>query len=158
MIKIPLSRTKPDLRNNKDFLAGLLFLVFGVFTMFFARDYPMGSAARMGPAYFPMVLGGILCLFGLYLMMRGIRTGEPVQGAWGWRPLGLITLSIVIFGFTMEKLGLVPALMLLFFIAALAGREFRFKEVLLLAVLMSAFAAAVFIYGLQLPYPLIRGF
>ena len=149
---------KPDLRNNKDFLAGLLFLVIGVLAMYFARDYPMGLAARMGPGYFPMVLGGLLCLFGLYVMIRGIRTSEPVRGEWGWRPLGLITLSIVVFGFTMEKLGLVPALMLLFFIAALAGREFRFKEVLLLAVLMSAFAAAVFVYGLQLPYPLFGGY
>ena len=149
---------KSDLRNNKDFLAGLLFLAAGALAMFFAREYPMGSAARMGPAYFPMVLGSILCLFGLYVMIRGIRTGAPVRGAWGWRPLGLITLSIVSFGFTMEKAGLVPALMLLFFVAALAGREFRFKEVLLLAVVMSAFAAAVFVYGLQLPYPLFGGY
>ena len=158
MTTIPLSRIKPDLRNNKDFLAGLLFLAVGVLTVFFARDYPMGSAARMGPAYFPMVLGGMLCLFGLYILIRGIRSGEPVQGTWGWRPLGLITLAIVVFGFTMEKLGLVPALILLFFVAALAGREFRFKEVLLLAVLMSAFAAAVFVYGLKLPYPLFGSY
>ena len=155
---VPLSRIKPDLRNNKDFLAGLLFLALGVLTVFFARDYPMGSAARMGPAYFPMVLGGMLCLFGLYILIRGIRSGEPVQGTWGWRPLGLITLAIVVFGFTMEKLGLVPALILLFFVAALAGREFRFKEVLLLAVLMSTFAAAVFVYGLKLPYPLFGSY
>jgi hypothetical protein len=155
---IPLPRMKPDLRNNKDFLAGLLFLAFGVLTVFFARDYPIGLTARMGPGYFPTVLGGILCLFGAYVMIRGIRSGVPVQGTWGWRPLGMITLSIVIFGFTMERLGLVPALMLLFFIAALAGREFRFKEVLLLAVLMSAFAAGVFVYGLQLPYPLFGSY
>ena len=63
-----------------------------------------------------------------------------------------------LFGFSMEKLGLVPALVLLFFIAALAGSEFRFKEVLLLAVLMSAVAAAVFVYGLQLPYPLFGSY
>lgn len=149
---------KPALRNNKDFLAGLLFVVLGVITAFLARDYPMGLAARMGPGYFPAVLGGLLCLFGFFIMIRGLRSGEPVRGTWGWRPLSLITLSIVVFGFSMEKLGLVPALMLLFFIAALAGREFRFKEVLLLAVLMSAFAAAVFVYGLKLPYPLFGSY
>ncbi len=149
---------KPELRNNKDFLAGLLFLALGVLTVFFARDYPMGLAARMGPGYFPTVLGGILCLFGVYIMIRGIRTGEPVRGTWGWRPLALITLSIVTFGLTMEKLGLVPALMLLLVIAALAGREFRLREVLLLAILMSAFAAAVFVYGLKLPYPLFGSY
>jgi len=153
---IPLPRTKPHLRNNRDFLAGLLFLALGMLTIYVARDYPIGLVARMGPGYFPMVLGGLLCLFGVIVMMRGIRTGAPVGGTWGWRPLGLITLSIVVFGFTMEKLGLVPAL--LFFVAALAGREFHFKEVLLLAILMSAFAAAVFVYGLKLPYPLFGSY
>jgi putative tricarboxylic transport membrane protein len=87
-------------------------------------------------------------------MIRGIVTGEPVQGKWGWRPLFMVTLSIVIFGLSMERLGLVPALLLLFTVAALGGREFRLKEVLLLAVLMSVFAALVFVYGLKLPYPL----
>lgn len=155
---LPPASTKPHLLNNRDFLAGLLFIVFGVLTIFFARNYPIGITARMGPGYFPMVLGGLLCLFGLVVMMRGLRSGAPVRGAWGWRPLALITLSIMIFGFTMEKLGLVPALMVLFFVSALAGREFRFTEVLLLAVLMSAFAATVFIYGLKLPYPLFGSY
>ena len=155
---IPSPRTKLGLGNNRDFLAGLLFLALGMLTMYVARDYPIGLVARMGPGYFPMVLGGLLCLFGVIVMMRGIRIGTPVGGTWGWRPLGLITFSIVVFGFTMEKLGLVPALILLFFVAALAGREFRFKEVLLLAILMSAFAAAVFVYGLKLPYPLFGSY
>lgn len=155
---VPLPRTKPPLPHNRDFLAGLLFFVFGVLTIFFARDYPIGITARMGPGYFPMVLGGLLCLFGLVVMLRGLRLAEPVRGAWGWRPLALITLAIVMFGFTMEKLGLVPALVLMYFIAALAGREFRFGEVLLLALVMSAFAAGVFVYGLKLPYPLFGGY
>jgi hypothetical protein len=155
---VPLPSSKPHLLSNRDFLAGLLFLALGMLTIFFARNYPIGITARMGPGYFPMMLGGLLCLFGLVVMLRGIRSGEPVRGSWGWWPLGLITLSIVIFGFCMEKLGLVSALMLLFFVAALAGREFRFKEVLLLATVMSAFAAAVFVYGLKLPYPLFGRF
>jgi hypothetical protein len=153
---VPLPRTR--LLNNRDFLAGLLFLVFGVLTIFFARDYPIGITARMGPGYFPLVLGGLLCLFGMVIMLRGVRAGTPVSGVWGWRPLVLITLSIVVFGFSMETLGLVPALILLYFIAAFAGHEFRFKEVLLLALVMSAFAAAVFVYGLKLPYPLFGGY
>jgi hypothetical protein len=157
---LPPASTKPHLLNNRDFLAGLLFLVFGVLTIFFARDYPIGITARMGPGYFPMLLGGLLCLFGIVIMLRGIRAGTPVNGAWGWRPLVLITLSIVVFGFSMETLGLglVPALILLYFIAAFAGHEFRSKEVLLLALVMSAFAAAVFVYGLKLPYPLFGGY
>jgi len=145
---------KSGLHNNKDFLAGLLFLAFGALTIYFSRDYPLGWVERMGPGYFPTALGSILSLFGFYIMARGLWTGERVAGGWGWRPLVFITLSIVIFGFTLEKIGLVPALVVLLFVAALGGREFRITEVAILAVLMSAFAAGVFIYGLQLPYPL----
>lgn len=148
---------KLDPRSNKDFLAGLIFLVIGAAAMLIARGYPFGSAMRMGPGYFPTVLGGILCLFGLYVMLRGIRSGEPVKGEWGWRPLALVTLSIVLFGFVLTRLGLVAALLAMFFAAALGGREFRWREVLGLSLLMSAFAVAVFVYGLKLPLRLLGG-
>jgi len=148
---------RPDLRDNRDFLAGLLFIILGGLAVVFARDYPIGSAMRMGPGYFPTVLGAILLLFGGYVMLRGIRSREKVKGEWGWRPLALITLSIVLFGFLLDRLGLIPAIIALFFAAAAAGREFRFKEVLLLAVVMTAFVVGVFIYGLKLPYPLFPG-
>ena len=148
---------KFDLRNNKDFFAGLVFIAIGALAVVIARDYPMGSAMRMGPGYFPTILGGILFVFGVYVMLRGIFSGAKVKGVWGWKPLALITLSIVLFGFIVERLGMIPALVAMFFAAALAGREFRFKEVLLLTVLMSVFAAGVFVYGLKLPYQLFAG-
>ena len=160
------------LRNNKDFLAGWLFVLIGGLAVVIARDYPLGSAMRMGPGYFPAILGGLLCLFGGTLIVRGIRSRRPprrsappllreegnVAGGWGWRPLALIALSMVLFGFLLGRLGLIPALAVMFFVSALGGREFRFKEVLILTVLMSAFAAGVFIYGLKLPYPLLGGY
>ena len=146
-----------DLHRNKDFLAGALFILLGGAAVYFARDYPMGWIERMGPGYFPTALGTLLCLFGAWIMLRGLFTGEAIKGAWGWRPLGLITLAIVLFGFSLERIGLVPALVLLFVVTALAGRDFRWKEVVILAVLMSAFAALVFVYGLKLPYPLFGG-
>ena len=143
-----------DLRHNRDFLAGLLFFIIGALAMVIARDYPMGVAARMGPGYFPTMLGGILCLFGVYILVRGIRSGEQVKGAWGWKPLALIALSIVLFGFLLDRIGLVSALIAVFFVSAPAGHEFRVKETLLLTLLMGAFAVGVFFYGLKLPYPL----
>jgi len=149
---------KFDLHDNKDFLAGLLFILIGASAVVFARDYPMGSAMRMGPGYFPTILGGILFLFGVYVMVRGVRSGAKVKGEWGWKPLALITLSIVLFGFLMDRLGMIPALAVMFFVSALAGREFRFKEVLILTVLMSAFAVGVFVYGLKLPFQLFPGY
>ena len=148
---------KPDLRGNKDFLAGLLFLIFGGFAVAVASNYPMGSTMRMGPGYFPTALGVILCLFGVYLTVRGIRNGGKMERGWAWRPLAFITLSIVLFGFLLDRAGMVPALVAMFFASAAAGREFRFKEVLLLTVVMGAFTAVVFLYGLRLPYPLFPG-
>ena len=148
---------KSELRGNKDFLAGLLFMLLGGFAVAVASNYPVGAAMRMGPGYFPTVLGAILFLFGAYLLARAIRGGGSAVGGWAWRPLALISLSIVLFGALVDRAGMIPALAAMFFVAAAAGREFRFKEVLLLAVLMSTFTAVVFLYGLRLPYPLFPG-
>ena len=149
---------KFDLRNNKDFLAGLLFIAIGLAAVIVARDYPFGTAMRMGSGYFPTVLGGILILLGAWVAGRGVRSGEKVKGEWGWKPLALIALSIVLFGFLMVRLGLIPALVAVLFASALAGREFRFKEVLVLTVIMSVFAVLVLLYALKMPYPLVAGY
>ena len=147
-----------DLRNNRDFLAGLLFIAIGVVAVVVARDYTMGNAMRMGPAYFPTVLGGILILLGAWVTARGIRSGEKVKGEWGWKPLLMIALAILLFGFLMSRLGLLPALVAVFLVSAAGGREFRLKEVLVLTALMSAFTVVVLLYVLKMPYPLIAGY
>ena len=147
-----------DLRSNKDFLAGLVFVLLGALAVAVARYYPMGTAMRMGPAYFPTILGGILIVLGAWVMALGLRSGDKVKGEWGWKPLAFIVLSIVLFGFLLGRLGLVPALVAMFFAAAAGGREFRFREVLVLATLMCAFSVVVFIWVLKMPYPLVAGF
>ncbi len=149
---------KPDLWNNRDVLAGLLFIVLGGLAAILARDYPFGTTMRMGPGYFPTALGVILLLFGVYVLARGVRSGDRVKGEWGWKPLALITVSIVLFGFLLDRAGLIPATIATLFVAAAAGREFRWKEVVLLAVVMTAFSVAVFSWGLKLPYPLLGGY
>lgn len=148
---------KVGLHNNMDFLAGLLLVVVGAGAFYMAMSFPFGSALRMGPGYFPRVLAGILIAFGVFIMVRGIVRGEAVKGRWGWKPLGLIVLALVGFGFTMEQFGFFPALGVLFILGSLAGNEFKLKEVLILTVVMSFFAWAVFIYGIGLPYPLFGG-
>jgi len=145
---------KLDLVNNKDFLAGLLMISVGAIAFYMALDYPFGSALRMGPGYFPRVLAGILMTFGLYVMIRGIKSGEKVEGAWGWKALAMITLAFVVFGWLMDRIGMIPSLVVMFFLAALAGHQFKWLEVTILTVLMTAFAWAVFIWGLGLPYRL----
>ncbi|OFW65190.1 MAG: hypothetical protein A2Y74_02150 [Actinobacteria bacterium RBG_13_63_9] len=144
-----------DLRSNQDFFAGLLFIAFGLVAVVIAfKNYPVGTSFNMGPGYFPTLLGGILTFFGVYLLLRGLIRRVEIEGVWGIRPLALITLGIVAFGFLMDRLGMVVALLALFFISALGGHEFKFKEVLILTVVMTVACWGIFIYGLALPYRL----
>jgi hypothetical protein len=145
---------KVRLHENKDLLAGLLMVCIGSIAFYMALDYPFGSALRMGPGYFPRVLAGIFVAFGIYVALRGLRTGEMVQGVWGWKALTLITLSFWVFGWLMDRIGLIPSLVVLFFVSAFAGHEFKLKEVIILTTVMIVFAWAVFIYGLGMPYRL----
>lgn len=147
-----------SLRNNKDFLAGLLLIVIGGGAFFMALDYPFGSTRAMGPGYFPRVLAGITVAFGVVLLLKGLRAHEVVKGRWGWWALAMMAVSLVAFGWIMDRFGLVPALAALFFISAYGGHEFKFKEVAILTVIMTIFAVGVFVVGLGLPYPLIQGF
>ena len=148
---------KVGLLDNKDFLAGLLLIGIGSVGFYMALDYPFGSALRMGPGYFPRVLAGILIAFGIFVMVRGILTAEKVKGVWGWKPLAFIIASLATFGWIMDRAGMIPALVAMFFLCTLGGHEFRLKEVVILTVIMSIFAIGVFIYGLGMPYPLIKG-
>jgi hypothetical protein len=144
--------------NKKDFWAGMMLTGIGAAAMFIARDYRFGSALRMGPGFFPTILGGILIAFGVCIMAVGLRSGEKIQGALSLRALIMLPLSLVLFGLLMEKAGFLPALAVLVFGSAASGREFRFLEVLLLTALLTVASAALFIWGLGLPYPLIKGF
>ena len=140
---------------HRDIIAGTLFILIGAFALVVARGYPIGSAMRMGPGYFPAALGALLILLGGLVGLRAFRSRrwEPID--WGWKPLAWITASILLFGFLVPRLGLIPALAAMFFAAAAAGREFKFREVLVLTLVMCAFAAGVFVYGLKLPYRLL---
>ncbi|MEW6333372.1 MAG: tripartite tricarboxylate transporter TctB family protein [Thermodesulfobacteriota bacterium] len=147
---------KLELRGNKDFWAGMMFFLIGTVAILVARHYPFGSTLRMGPGYFPVVLSGILIAFGLYIMFRGLRKNEKFQGNWSIRALIVLPLSIVIFGIVMELGGFVPALIALIFVSAASGRDFKFIEILLLALILTVSSVAIFIWGLGLPYPLFQ--
>jgi hypothetical protein len=152
------SPVKIALRKNKDFWAGVMLIAIGAVSIFIARDYPFGRTVRMGPGYFPTMLGGILVLFGLYIMAVGLRTGEKITVRCSLRALIVLPLSLVAFGIAMIHAGFIPALALLVFGSASAGKAFKFGEVLMLTVLLTTLSVAVFIWGLGLPYPLISGF
>ena len=146
-----------EFRNNRDFWAGVMLIATGAASVIIARDYAFGTSLRMGPGYFPSVLGGGLVLFGLYLVVIGLKRNEKMEGGWSLRALIVLPLSLVLFGVLMERAGFIPALIVLIFGSAAASTEFKFVEVLLLAVGLTAFSVALFIYGLGLPYPLLVG-
>lgn len=149
---------KLEIRSNKDFWAGMMFIVTGAVAMSVARGYRFGTALRMGPGFFPSVLGGILILIGLWVLVAGLRKSEKIQGTWSLRALIVLPATIALFGVLMEYVGFIPALAALIFGAAAAGREFRFVEVAFVALFLTVLSLGVFIWGLGLPYPLIKGF
>ncbi len=135
-----------------------MLIAIGAAAMVIARGYPMGTALRMGPGYFPTALGAVLCLFGLYLVVRGVRTSEMIEGDWSLRALVVLPLSLILFGVLIDRAGFIPALIVLIIGSAAARQEFRLGEVVLLAIVLTLFCVAVFIWGLGLPYPLFAGF
>jgi hypothetical protein len=148
---------KLALHENRGVMSGAMFIGIGALALTIAHDYPMGSALRMGPGYFPNVLGGILILFGILLLAQGLLKPERMTGSWSVRALTMLPLATIIFGVVMEHLGFIPALLILIFLSAFAGREFRLIEVSLLAIGLTVGSWALFIWGLGLPYPLFTG-
>ncbi len=151
------ARMQLEFRNNRDFWAGVMLIGTGALSVIVARSYSFGTSLRMGPGYFPSVLGGALVLFGLYLVAAGLKRNEKIEGSWSLRALIVLPASLVAFGLLMEHAGFIPALMVLIVGSAAAGTEFRLVEALLLATGLTAFAVALFIYGLGLPYALLVG-
>jgi hypothetical protein len=141
--------------NNADFWAGVMFIVFGVAAVYMSREYPMGSAMRMGPGYFPTYLGYIMMLFGLYIGGMGLLKGSEEIGPWAFKPIIVLSLGVLAFGFLIELVGFVPSLVALIVITSLSGQEkVRWLEVLIFTIVLVAGAVAIFIYGIGLPYQL----
>jgi hypothetical protein len=149
---------KLEFCNKKDFWAGMAMIAIGGAAMFIARDYRFGSALRMGPGFFPTILGGILIAFGIFIMAVGLRRGERIAEHLSLRALIMLPLSMILFGVLMKRAGFLPALAAVVFVSAAADRESRLLEVLLLGTVLTVASTAVFIWGLGLPYPLIKGF
>ncbi len=146
-----------EVLTRKDIWAGALLIAIGAAAMLIARDYPFGTALRMGPGYFPMLLGGLLILFGLAILASGLREGDKIAGSWSLRALVILPLSLVLFGLLIDRAGFIPAMLVLIFGSATASSEFRFLEVLLFSIGLTALCVVVFVFALGLPYPLIAG-
>jgi hypothetical protein len=143
------------IRNSTDFWTGLLFGGFGLFAaVYAATHYKLGTAVRMGPGYFPTWVGGLVAILGLIVLLRSLQLDGPRLPRVRVRPILFVLGGSLAFGYVLKPLGLVIATILLVAISALGGQEFRWREVLLLAAGLAAFAVGVFVYGLGLPFPL----
>src|ERR1044072_3893514 len=105
-----------------------MFMAFGILAAVVARNYPMGSALRMGPGYFPTYLGGIMIVIGAVMTGRGYRVEGEGIGRWGWRPLLWLSAAFAGFGLLIERAGFVLALLALIIASSLAGRDTRLLE------------------------------
>lgn len=142
------------IKSPKDFWAGLMFIAFGLFFLVVARNYQMGSAVRMGPAYFPTVLGGIMAVLGGIVFFQSLVLEGAKMPKFSFKPIFFISLSLILFGYLLKPLGFILSLVILTFVSAFGGHEYKTKEVTILTVVLIIFSVLVFVKGLTLPFPL----
>jgi hypothetical protein len=145
------------IKSQRDFFAGLMFILVGIGFAFGATNYSMGNSARPGPGYFPLLLSVILAILGCVVLFKSLTIetegGDPI-GAIAWRPLLIIVASIVVYGVLQPRLGLFISVPILIVMVSFAGDEFSWVGVLASAVVLTVFSWAVFVYGLNLTIPL----
>ena len=141
--------------RSKDFWSGLFFITFGLVSLALSMDYDRGSAARMGPGFFPTVLGSLTAILGIMIAARALlRHGDEMEVP-VLRPLVFVITGVICFGLLIDKTGLVLATFVLVVLARLGGRDyFRIKEIFLQYVILTVAVAALFVFALQLPIQL----
>lgn len=141
--------------SPKDFWSGLIYVFFGLSAVIIARDYDMGTALKMGPAYFPTLLGWLLAGIGAISVLRGFLVrGTPV-GGFAFKALLMIVGATVLFGLTVRGAGMAIALPILVIFSAAASKRFRPLATLLMATGLTLFCVLVFLKGLGVPLPVI---
>ena len=157
------------IKSQKDFFSGLMYLVVGAAFAIGATNYSVGTGARMGPGYFPLILGVILALIGLVISFKatlsGPQDGDPI-GKWAWKQIFFILAANFAFGILLVGVpalgipgfGLIIAIIGLVLIASVAGYTYNVKEVLILAAILAAGSYAVFVWALNLQFPVWPSF
>jgi len=147
------------LKSQKDFWAGIMYMAVGIGFAVGAQNYSIGTGARMGPGYFPLILGVLLTLIGAAVAFKGLTAGpadgDPI-GKWAWKQVFFILLANFAFG--IPAMGLIVAIYALVFIASLAGQEFRAKSVFILATILAIGSYVAFVWALNLQFPVWPSF
>jgi len=144
--------------TRKNVGAGLLFMAIAALGLWLSRDYPVGTVLRMGTGYVPRLLCWLLLVLGACILLQGLRTAPSEQSTHGeaglaWRPVLFVAGSLVLFGLTVERLGLVVSILLLIGVGALATRTLSVLETILAALVLVVLSWGIFIFGLQLTIP-----
>ncbi|MFY3384302.1 tripartite tricarboxylate transporter TctB family protein [Paracidovorax sp. MALMAid1276] len=157
------------IKSQKDFFSGLMFMGVGGAFAWGATTYNVGNGARMGPGYFPLMLGILLALIGALIMFKAVTVetadGDKI-GKWAWKPLFFILASNFAFGILLAGLptlgvpamGLMVAIYALTFISGLAGSEFKVKESFILATILAVGSYVAFVWALKLQFPVWPSF
>ena len=144
-------------KSPQDFGAGILFLTIGIAGLYFGRDLAFGSAAKMGPGYFPALLSGIIAVIGAIVGLKALAVEGPPIEPTKLRPIIFILAAILAFGYLIEEVGLAITTTGLAIFAAYARSDVNLKETILLAIALAAFAIGVFAYALGQPLPIWWG-
>lgn len=158
-----------NIKSQKDFFSGLLFIVVGGAFAYGATNYSVGTGARMGPGYFPLLLGIILALLGAVVTFKSLVVETPDGdkiGQWAWKPLFFIIASNLLFGVLLGGLpsvgippmGMVVAIFGLVVVSSMAGQSFKLKEVLILATVLAVMSYLAFVLLLKLQFPVWPSF
>ena len=138
--------------NQKAFLSGLFFAALGLFAAIHATDYTIGRVTRMGPGFFPLMLGLILMALGVLNMVRSVAWAKPeALPKLAVKPLIIVPVALASFGFLLERTGLLIAICALVAIASLGDRSFRKREIIAVCLVVAGLASLVYVYGLGLP-------
>ena len=141
-----------------------MFIGVGVAFAWGATNYNVGDAARMGPGYFPLILGILVAIIGIAVTVKALvvktADGEKI-GPWAWRPLFYIIAANIAFGillaglrgFNVPAFGLIVGIYALTFIASMAQAGWKFKTTLLLATVLAVGSYLVFVMALKLQFP-----
>lgn len=145
------------IKSQRDFWSGLMFVVVGLGFAVGATNYSMGTSARPGAGYFPLMLSVIMAILGAVVLFKSLTIetpgGDPI-GSFAWKPLIIIIVAITMFGVLLERLGMVITVPLLIIVSSLAGDEFRWRGVIANAIVLTVGSWAVFVLGLKLTIPL----
>lgn len=161
-----------QIKNEKDFWSGVMFMALGIAFAWGATTYTIGTGARMGPGYFPLMLGIVLAVLGLIITFFSLtvetENGEKV-GSFAWKPVIFILGANLAFGICLggikiggatilPSLGMVIGIFALVMISSLAAEVYRIKEVLILAAVLAAGCYCTFILLLKLQIPVWPSF